>query len=167
MCAQSIPPTHRQPRRRHTESDPLSTNQTPANKQTLRRAVTDRRRPAYLRWWPALSFFPFGLLLLAWMAITAGVRLRLSTGMTNVRVRERVQEGRGERTNTHHQALNQAGTGHWASFACTVRLSTRVTSVTFHLIYNQKCGSRAVLEAEGYLPFLELMFPPRPLSRSR
>lgn len=97
------------------------------------------------------------------MAITAGVRLRSSTGMT-----DSPSPGKGvgrtgrERTNTHHKALKLAGTGHLASFSVRrYRLYTRVTSATLHI----KCNI-AKLEAEGYVPFLELMFPPLPLSRS-
>lgn len=72
------------------QAKPRQTNTSRPLSLSLRRTVTGRRRrPAYLRLWPALSFFPFGLLFLAWMAITAGVRLRLSTGKTDVRVRVR------------------------------------------------------------------------------
>lgn len=40
---------------------------------------------AYLRLFPALSFFPFGLLFLAWMAITGGAGSRFPAGIADVR----------------------------------------------------------------------------------
>lgn len=89
MCPQSTPPTHRQAAQASHGEGPAANKPNPRQTKhftstlahSLRRRVVIR--PAYLRLWPALSFFPFGLLFLAWMAITAGVRLRSSTGMTD------------------------------------------------------------------------------------
>ncbi|XP_060933242.1 dual specificity tyrosine-phosphorylation-regulated kinase 4-like [Limanda limanda] len=50
----------------HTERQPLSTNHHHHHHH--------HHRSSYLRGGPAFSFFPFGLLFLAWMAITAGER---------------------------------------------------------------------------------------------
>lgn len=138
-----IPPTHRQQRLCHTERDPLSVNKHFTS-------TLPRCRPAYLRWWPALSFFPFGLLFLAWMAITAGPRLHSFTGTDESGEGcRRKGGGGGERTITHHQRG-------WMAFS----IPSRATYT--HNFRHQEWVSVAKLEDELYAPFLELMFPPLP-----
>lgn len=139
MCAQTIPPAPAETPAPHWDHEPAVNKPTPGTSASRplpehRALPSCCRRPAYLRWWPVLSFFPFGLLFLAWMAITAGARLRLSTGMTIVRVREGCKRDR-EQTNTHHQDSKLADMGHLALFGmhCLAFCTPKFGHISFRM----------------------------------